>query len=282
MPDPSSGSSNPIAGHAAVAVGNAQALIGAATTIVSKEPLTVTIRASSRVAYDPGLYSAIREHQQIIAASQVGTGDSSQGREAGATISASRLRLRQLGLSDAQIDQASQPGFDPTNLLLTKQGGSVWVYADVYDYEAAMVKPGQIVRLSSPGLGGRVYEGAVQSIDSVLNSETRTFRARIRVPGAGGALKSEMYLTAEILVQRPARLSVPKSAVIQTGTRSLAYVETAQGTFEPREIQVGQEGDDRFEVLEGLKDGEKVVTSANFLIDSESKLRAGIEKAHEH
>jgi len=266
-----------VPGQGSVAVGNAQTLMGVTTTVVNKDPLNLTIRASARVAYDPGLYSGILEHQQIIAASQ-GTG----GREAESTVRASRLRLRQLGLSDAQIDQASQPGFDPTNLLLTKEGGSVWVYADIYDYEATMVKPGQKVRLSSPGLGGRVYEGTVQSMDSVLNPETRSFRARIRVPGAGGVLKSEMYLTAEIIVQRPVRLSVPKTAVLLTGARSLVYVESAPGMFDPREIHVGQEGDDRFEILEGLKEGEKVVTSANFLIDSESKLRAGIEKAHEH
>jgi Cu(I)/Ag(I) efflux system membrane fusion protein len=246
---------------------------------VEKRSLGATIQASARVAYDPDLYNAILEHQQAIA-NLPKTGSASPfQKEAQNTVRATRLRLRQMGLSDDQVERLSGSNFDASSLLVPKSGGTAWVYADIYAYEAPLVKRGQAVELTSTSIPGRTFSGTVRSIDSVLNPDTRTLRARIEVPKGGGELKPEMYLTASIQTTEGRALAVPKSAILPTGTRQLAFVEVGPGQYEPRDVRLGRETDDYFEVISGLKEGEKVVTSANFLIDSESKLKSAIQGA---
>ncbi|MCG3204940.1 MAG: Cation efflux system protein CusB [Elusimicrobia bacterium] len=258
-----------------------QQLIGVEISVLEKKPIIATIQASARVAYDPNLYSAIVEYQQTLAnlPSSTANGTSPYQTESERTVRAAKLRLRQMGLSEAQIEKVSQPDYDPSNLLVTKAGESVWVYADVYEYEASSVKIGQAVELTGPSLEGRVLKGTVKSVDTVLNPETRTLRARVEVLNAGGILKPEMYVTAHLKTEQGRFLAVPKSAIMPTGTRQLAFVEKTPGQFEPREVQLGKQGDDYFQVLAGLKEGDRVVTSANFLIDSESKIKAAIQSA---
>lgn len=258
-----------------------QQLIGVEISVIEKRPIIATIQASARVAYDPNLYSAIVEYQQTLAnlPSSTDIGTSPYQAESERTVRAATLRLRQMGLSESQIEKVRQPGYDPSNLLITKAGEAVWVYADVYEYEASSVKPGQPVELTGPSLEGRVLKGTVKAVDTVLNPETRTLRARIEVPNSGGVLKPEMYVTAHLKTEQGRFLAVPKSAIMPTGTRQLAFVEKAPGQFEPREVQVGKHGDEYFQVLAGLKEGDRVVTSANFLIDSESKIKAAIKNA---
>jgi Cu(I)/Ag(I) efflux system membrane fusion protein len=271
-----------IPGQAGVKVGpSQQQLIGVEISVIEKKPIIATIQASARVAYDPNLYSAIIEYQQTLAnlPSSMDNGTSPYRTESERTVRAAKLRLRQMGLSEDQIEKVSQPDYDPSNLLITKAGEAVWVYADVYEYEASSVKPGQSVELTGPSLEGRVLKGSVKAVDTVLNPETRTLRARIEVPNSGGVLKPEMYVTAHLKTEQGRFLAVPKSAIMPTGTRQLAFVEKAPGQFEPREVQVGKQGDDYFQVLSGLKEGDRVVTSANFLIDSESKIKAAIQNA---
>lgn len=270
-----------VSGQARVRVtANQQQLIGVRLGTVERRPLGATIRASARVAYDPDLYNAILEHQQAVAnLPKSADGSSPLQKEGEMTVRATQLRLRQMGLSDDQIQRLSRPDFDASNLLVPSAGGTAWVYADIYAYEAPLVKRGQSVELTSTALPGRTFSGTVRSIDTVLNPETRTLRARIEVSKAGGELKPEMYLTASIQTSQGRVLAVPKSAILPTGTRQLAFVEVEAGQYEPRDVRLGRETDDYFEVISGLKEGEKVVTSANFLIDSESKLKSAIQGA---
>lgn len=249
--------------------------IGVMVAPVEKRDLFVSIKAPGRVAYDPNLYSAILEYQEAL--KNRNTGSAEGNAEADSTVRASKLRLRQMGLSDQQIADINRPGFDPSNLLLGKKGGKVWVYVDIYDYEAGIVKQGQSAEFTSPAFPGDLIKGTVRSVDSIVNSETRTLRVRVEVPNPQGDLKPEMYLSATIQASLGKKLAVPESAVLDTGVRQLVYVQTAPGQYEPREIRVGREASGYYEVKSGLKEGEKVVTSANFLIDSESKIRSAIQ-----
>ncbi len=254
-----------------------QQLAGVKVAPVEMRDLFVFVRASARVAYDPGLYSAILEHQGAVEAAKNSTGSSAIHKESEETVRASALRLRQMGLSQEQIERVSQPGFDPSNLLLGKAGGTVWVYAEIYDYEASLVKSGQDVDLTSPSFPGRTIHGTVRAVDSIVNAETRTLRARIVTPNPEGDLKPDMYLNAAIHAALGKKLAVPEAAVMDTGTRQLVFVESAPGQFEPRVIEIGRQADGYFEVRSGLREGEKVSTAANFLIDSESKLKAAVQ-----
>lgn len=254
-------------------------LLGVQTSRVERRDLFRIVRASARVAYDPQLYSAILEHRQAVQA-RLALGDSAREdfkQEADATVRASTLRLRQMGLSPSQIARLAASGDSPSNLLLGQGGGSVWVYADLYDFEAGLVRPGQKADLTTPAFPGRLFTGTVRAIDPLVNSETRTLRARIEAPNPNGELKPEMYLTAIVRVPIGRQLAVPRDAILDTGVRQLAYVREAAGRYTPREVRVGREADAFYEVLDGLQEGEEVVTSANFLIDSESRIKAAAQ-----
>jgi membrane fusion protein, copper/silver efflux system len=254
---------------------------------VVKRDLTFLIRASGRVAYDPDLYSASAEHQEALIAREK-TKDSpwpDVHQQAEALVDASTLRLRQMGLSQSQITELGVSSGTQTNLLLGQPGGKVWVYAQIYEYESGLVHEGQAVEVQSSAIPGRRFWGKVRAVDSILNSESRSLRVRTEIPNEGGLLKPEMYVDAVIHVTFGQRLAVPEEALMDTGTRQIAFVMTGAGKYEPREVRVGHEAEGYYEVLSGLKEGEQVVASANFLIDSESKLKAAISEAgggHRH
>lgn len=255
-------------------------LIGVKTSPVVFREISPLVRASGRIAYDPDLYSALVEYRETLKSRRKAK-DSPwpdvRERTEG-LVSSSRLRLQQMGLSDSQIDRLGRAKGNPTNLLLAQKGGTLWVYADIYEYEIGLVKTGQKMEMTSVAFPGRSFTGQVVAVDTILNSETRTLRVRGEVPSEG-LLKPEMYVEVRIPVSLGRRLAVPQEAVMDTGTRKIAFVKTGPGRFEPRVVTVGQEGEDVVEVLSGLAEGDEVVTSANFLIDSESKLRAALSQA---
>lgn len=263
-------------------------LIGVRTAPVEKQNLAFLVRASGRVAYDPDLYNAIAEYKEAVRA-QEKTKDSpwpDVHERSEALVRSSVLRLRQMGLSEGQIANLAQGPDDSTNLLLGKTGGSVWVYAQIYEYETGLVKPGQEMEVSASALAGRRLWGKVVAVDPILNAETRTLKVRAEVSNPEGLLRPEMYVDAIIHVELGRRLAVPEEAVLDTGTRQLVFVETGPGRYEPRQVELGHEAEDFREVRSGVKEGEKVVISANFLVDSESKLKAAISQSsgggHKH
>ncbi len=244
-------------------------LIGVKTSKVEMRELVRDIRTSARVAYDPALYSAIVEHQEALKAAGSNTDDT--------TVRASRLRLRQMGLSNAQIKEISAPGYDASHLLLSQAGHRLWVYADLYEDEASLVKTGQTAVLTAPAFPGRTFLGTVRAVDTVVNSETRTLRARIDVPNPTGELKPDMYFQASIQARLGRHLAIPSTAVMDSGSRHLVFLQTQPGHYSPRDVVAGLSADPWMEVVSGLKEGDVVVTSANFLIDSESKIKGTIQ-----
>jgi Cu(I)/Ag(I) efflux system membrane fusion protein len=135
------------------------------------------------------------------------------------------------------------------------------------------------VDLTSPALPGKTLTGRVESLDRVVDPATRTLRARVRVADGADRLRPEMYLEAVIHVSLGKRLAMPKEAVIDTGLRRIVYVKTEPGHYSPREVTLGREGEDAYEVLDGVNAGDEVVASAQFLIDSESRLKAVVAPA---
>jgi Cu(I)/Ag(I) efflux system membrane fusion protein len=172
----------------------------------------------------------------------------------------------------------------PLNLLLP--GDSVWVYAQVYEYELDLVRPGQTVRVTSPTSAGHTYTARVATIDPTLDATTRTTRVRIPLPTPDRSLRPGSFVHVTIEVPLGEMLAIPADAVLDTGEHQVAFVVDEHGKFEPRSLTVGREGSGYYEVLAGVTAGEHVVTSANFLIDSESRFRAAVAAfahgAHEH
>jgi Cu(I)/Ag(I) efflux system membrane fusion protein len=154
----------------------------------------------------------------------------------------------------------------------------VWVYADVYEYELPWVKVGQRAEVELSYEPGKSFHGKVSYIYPFLEPKTRTVKVRIEFPNPEMKLKPEMYANVRIkpLVSRDA-LVVPSRAVIRSGERNVVIVDLGEGRFMPRELVIGVQAEGVYEVLDGLKEGETIVTSAQFLIDSESNLRAALK-----
>jgi len=160
---------------------------------------------------------------------------------------------------------------------------AVWLYADIYEYELPFIRLGQQASVQLSYLPGEIFMGKAIYISPSLNPETRTAKVRFEFPNPHGKLKPEMYANVEIKVHLGMKLVVPEGAIIDTGIRQMTIVDKGNGYFEPREVKVGAKVDEHYEVVKGLKQGERVVTSANFLIDSESKLKeavGGVGSAH--
>jgi len=168
-----------------------------------------------------------------------------------------------------RISPADTP-FEITDL------GRVWGIADVYEPEIPRVKVGMPAELALSTYPGRTFHGRVAFIDPQVDPKSRTVKVRVELPNPKGELKPEMY--GEMLLRSQARkgLTVPIDAVLDSGARKIVFVALGEGRFEPREVQTGANLGESVEVLTGLKAGETVVTRANFLVDSESRLRAAL------
>ena len=156
---------------------------------------------------------------------------------------------------------------------------SIWVMADIYEYELPWIKVGQDAEMNLPYYPGKTFQGKVTYIDPFLDSKTRTIKVRMEFDNPNWELKPDMYANV-ILKSTIAKkaIAVPEEAVIHSGQRELVVVRTPEGEFDSREITLGAQANGYYQVLDGLKAGEKVVTSSNFLIDSESRLREAMSK----
>lgn len=158
----------------------------------------------------------------------------------------------------------------------------VWTYLDVYERDLRFVKPGAPVRITTEAWPGETFTGTVTFIDPVVNSDTRTVRVRSEFDNAAGKLKPQMYVAAQIGAPPAGALVVPSSAVMFTGKRNIVWVEVAENAFEPREVHVGATSGPHIEITGGLEEGERVVTSGGYLLESESQLRTPASGAGEH
>ncbi len=153
----------------------------------------------------------------------------------------------------------------------------VWVHADVYEYELPLIHLGQAASVRLSYLPGETLTGQAIYIYPSLDPKTRTAKVRFEFPNPGGRLKPEMYADVEIHVDLGEKLTVPEGAIVDTGFRQVAFIAKGSGYFEPKEVRVGVQVGEYYEVIQGLEPGQRVVTSASFLIDSESKFREALE-----
>lgn len=215
---------------------------------------------------------------------------------------ASRERLEALGMSSAQIKQvkrnkrayqkvrilASQDGVidslnvregmyvkPDTELLTLADLSSIWLLVDIFERQADWVAAGQPAEVSLGYLPGRLWEGEVEFVYPTIDPMTRTLQARLRFDNLDEALKPDMYADVRIYAgPKDAVLSIPREALIKTGDSERVIVALGEGKFRAQEVNAGIESGDFVEVISGLEEGERVVTSGQFLIDSEASLRA--------
>ncbi len=166
-----------------------------------------------------------------------------------------------------------------TNLFKIADLSTVWVNAEVYEYEVPFIKVGQRATVTLAYIPGKVITGRVSYIYPYLNPDTRTVRVRVEIPNPNLLLKPEMFATVEL--QSPVTINavaVPEQAVIHSGERNVVVVSRGDGRFESRDVKLGVLAGGYYQVLDGVQDGEKIVVSSQFLLDSESNLKAVLQK----
>jgi RND family efflux transporter MFP subunit len=259
-------------------------------------------------AYSPELVAAQREYaiatQGVQAMSQAGPEAQKSMQQ---LADASLVRLRNWDVSEEQVKELAASGSSkrtltfrsPVSGIVTEkkavQGmrfmpgdalyqvtdlSSVWVMADVAEQDIASVKTGARATVRINAYPDKSFTAALTTIYPTLNAETRTVPVRLELANPGGLLKPGMFAQLELAVGAKGKvLTVPVSAVIDSGARQMLLVQVGdakEGRFEPREVKLGARSENYLEVLSGLREGERVVTSANFLIDAESNLKAAI------
>jgi Cu(I)/Ag(I) efflux system membrane fusion protein len=223
-----------------------------------------------------------------------------------ALVDGAAQKLRSLGMPEARIREIQQSGTVSRTIEWPAPAGgtvlekkvidgqrvmagdelyriadlsTVWVIAEVPERDIGSITLGSTVTVTFRAFPSQPVEGRVTFIYPELKAETRTARVRIELPNPDGRLRPDMY--ADVVFHEDSAgkpvVAVPDSAVIDSGTRKLVLISKGEGRFEPRVIKTGRHGDGYLEVLEGVKEGEEVVTSATFLIDAESNLRAALK-----
>jgi len=261
-----------------------QQLIGIKTDSVKKMNLSKIINASGKIAYDPELVITQQEFIQALNNKDNLKGDEFKDviARVQSLIDASRNKLKLLGMNDDEIIKLEKTKKAQTNLYLPKKGENVWAYISIYEYEIGLIKSSYPVEIEAVAYPGEVFQGKVVSINPVLDPATRTNNVRIEVLNPEDKLKPEMFVNAKIRVEIGEKLTVPENAVLDTGMRKIVYLSKEGDALESREVTLGQKAEGYYEVVNGLSEGDIVVTSGNFLVDSESRLKSAISGKHKH
>ncbi len=254
--------------------------------------------------YSPMLVSAQQELLTALHLAQTIDSTAPEAwRNAQDLVAAARRRLAYWDISTDQIDRLERTGevtktltlvapFDGVvmeKMVVAGQGvmpgmklyrlanlSTVWVEGDVFEQDLALVRVGAPVRVELAAYPGRTFAGRVSFVWPVVDAQSRTGRVRVALANPQGLIKPGMYATVfgDVTVGRDL-LSLPAEAVVQTGERNLVFVAGADGALEPREVTLGARADGRIQILRGVTEGERVVSSANFLVDAESRLGSG-------
>ena len=255
-----------------------QKMIGVVTAKVEKRKLFKSIRLPGRVAFDPELYTAQSEYLNALKQWRRVRNSPSRSvvENTRQMIRSSKIRLKVLGLSDWQIQDLKKKGSQTEGLLLSGGGQDNWIYADVFEMDLPWMKKGLTAKISGSVLQGQVLEGEVVSVDRVINSRTRTAKVRIRLVEENSLLRPESYVNVTVLSPMGEQTALPREALMDTGREIFVFVKREEGFFVPQKVSISLETDRYVAVVEGVVPGEEVVVGGNFMLDSESRLKAVI------
>lgn len=240
--------------------------------------------------YSPALLQAEREYRRL-------TGD---------LKAAAALRLKQMGLNDGQIREVSQKPEDSlSSTILSPMSGTIvsrsayegqyvkegetlmeigdfstmWFLFDVYEQDLPFIKAGQKIDVTLPSNPGKTFPGTVTFVDPNFNETTRTTQVRVDLPNPDRELFHKVYAEGLLKIDNPPVLTVPRSAVIQTGAQAFVYVDLGEGTYRQAPVTTGRRGGEYLEVLDGVEAGEKVVTNGTLLIDGQAEMNRSFSSA---
>jgi multidrug efflux pump subunit AcrA (membrane-fusion protein) len=255
--------------------------------------------------YSPELVSTQQEYLLALRSKEILSGSEFSDISGGTNslLDATKKRLELWDISEGQIRELGETGkvkeslviYSPvsgvvteknvfenmyvepgTNLYTIADHSDVWVEVDIYENEIPLVKPGDHAVMTLQSFPGEEFHGKVAFMPPHLDTKTRTVKARLEFPNPGMRLLPEMYADVSIDIPLGEKLAIPESAVLRTGKQDVVFVDRGGGNMEIKRVELGQKSDGYYEVIKGLSEGERVVTRANFLIDSESKIQAAV------
>lgn len=253
--------------------------------------------------YSPDLVATERDYVNALAAEKRLSASTVEGVASAAqdVAGAAATRLRQWEVADTEIAKLRETGtlapdlviespvtgyiternalpnlyVEPSTRLYTVADlARVWVYAQIFQDDIGRVRPGETARIGVDAYPGRTFAGRVESLLPQVDMATRTVRVRLEVANSGVMLKPGMFVNVDLKSNLGRQLTIPATAVLHSGTRELVYLSDGSGHLEPKEVTLGPRAGDDYIVLSGLAAGQQIVTSANFLVDSESQLQA--------
>ncbi|MBI5475132.1 MAG: efflux RND transporter periplasmic adaptor subunit, partial [Ignavibacteriales bacterium] len=169
------------------------------------------------------------------------------------------------------------------NLFDVADLSTVWMYADIYEYEIQGVKAGQTVEVKSDTYPDKTFTGRITFVSPTVDPSSRAVRIRAEIANGSAELRLDMFVNAAIKTKLPESIVVPITAVLSTGTRQVVWIQKDAGVFEPRLVKIGERSNEYVQVLDGINEGETIVTSGGYLIDSESQLETATDsKSSEH
>jgi Cu(I)/Ag(I) efflux system membrane fusion protein len=276
-----------------------QLIVNSPGELVEKDQPLLTI-------YSPDLLATQRELVDLLRMRDNArqSGSTTAAQNASDLITSAEQRLLQWNVREAQIADLEKTREPQQNLTLNspyrgivhhihiEQGkdisvgtdlidladlSEVWVWAEFYQDEAALLKPGLPVTITTSAYPNEKFSGKIAAIDAFLNDERRTIHVRLDIDNPDMKLRPDMYVDAGLQIDAGDGLAIPFSAVLPTGTHNVVFVDKGAGKLEPRFIELGAKFGDFYRVTSGLKEGERVVSSANFLIDAESKVQGALK-----
>ena len=270
--------------------------------IVSKDKPVAEIYSPDLLATQQEYLLAIKSRNQLQGSPIASIAQSGEG-----LVTSAKQRLMLFGVKESQIfelEKAGKPNirlpiYTPLSGVviekLVQEGQyvttgevlfaiadltKVWVEIEIFENEVPYVRVGQQVKIRSSGDQHVAVHGRISFVYPFHDPKTHTVKARVEMPNPGHMLKPDMFVNAIIRVPLVRGIVIPVTAVIDTGKRQVAWVETSPGMFEPRDVQVGERVDDKLQILSGLKAGDKVAVSGGYLIDSEAQLKGGGGQDH--
>lgn len=274
--------------------------------LVEKGQPLLTLYSPEMLASQQEYLLAIRGRDMLRSSPLPGTSQQNES-----LLEAAKKRLELWDLSDEQIAEITRTGKPLKNITLYSPIGGyvmmrnafpkqritpetelytvadlskVWIMADVFENESSMIRTGMPVRVSLSYAGGRKLQGRVDYIQPQVDMATRTLKVRIEADNAELVLKPEMFVDVEFQAGMPTRVTVPSEAVLNSGLKKTVFVDRGNGYLEPRQVEIGERIGNRVEITKGVRAGERLVISGNFLIDSESQLKSAAAgmAGHQH
>ena len=237
--------------------------------------LTKTIQLPGIVNHDGVLYSLQQEylslHESLNSIKSTSSPELLKRQES--LLQSIMMRLNLLGVKETQIAQLLESK-EPDKSLIYPSHGSAWVMADVYEQDLVLVKAEQQAAVKIKGYD-KTFSGIVYAVEDVLDPRSRSAKARIKLIDVSEHLKHEIFAQVTLSIDLGYRVCAPESAVIDTGTRKVVYVDEGEGRYQMRQIETGVQGDGFIEVTQGVSAQEMVVTHGNFLLDSQTTLTGG-------